>query len=95
MRGKCRDCSAPISPRYPLVEAGTAALFGLLAARFGADPVLPAYLYLAAVGIALALIDLDTKRLPDVLTLPSYGVAAVLLAIAGIFGDHEGAPLRA
>ena len=35
LRGKCADCKAPISPRYPLVEAGTAALFVAVAARFG------------------------------------------------------------
>ena len=48
-----------------------------MALRFGLDPVLPAYLYLAAVGLALALIDLDCRRLPDALTLPSYPVVAV------------------
>jgi leader peptidase (prepilin peptidase)/N-methyltransferase len=95
LRGRCRDCGYPISARYPLVEAGTAALFGVMAARFGWDWELPAYLYLAAVGFALALIDLDTKRLPDVLTLPSYAVATVLLGLASVLGDHPGAPFRA
>ncbi|MCW2726874.1 MAG: Prepilin peptidase [Frankiales bacterium] len=80
LRGRCRDCGAPISRRYPLVEAATAGLFVVMLLRFGVDPVLPAYLYLAAVGLALALIDVDVKRLPDALTLPSYPVAAVLLA---------------
>jgi leader peptidase (prepilin peptidase)/N-methyltransferase len=70
-----------ISRRYPLVEAATAGLFVVMLLRFGVDPVLPAYLYLAAIGIALALIDIDVKRLPDALTLPSYPVAAVLLAV--------------
>ena len=90
LRGRCRDCSSGISVRYPLVEAGTAGLFAVMALRFGADPVLPAYLYLAAVGIALALIDLDCKRLPDVLTLPSYVVAAVLLGSAALLGSDSG-----
>lgn len=84
LRGRCRDCGAPISARYPLVEVGTAALFGAVAVRFGLAPELPAYLYLAAVGIALSLIDLDVKRLPDALTLPSYGVAVVLLGAASV-----------
>jgi leader peptidase (prepilin peptidase)/N-methyltransferase len=84
LRGKCRDCGEPISLRYPLVEAGTAGLFVVMALRFGVDAVLPAYLYLAAVGLALGLIDIDVKRLPDVLTLPSYGVAGALLTLAAV-----------
>jgi leader peptidase (prepilin peptidase)/N-methyltransferase len=89
LRGKCRDCGAAISVRYPLVEAGTAALFVVMALRFGIGATLPAYLYLCAVGLALALIDLDVKRLPDALTLPSYAVGAVLLAIPAVV-DHNG-----
>jgi leader peptidase (prepilin peptidase) / N-methyltransferase len=84
LRGRCADCRAPISARYPLVEAGTAALFVAVAARFGWSWELPAYLYLAAVAIALALIDLDVKRLPDTIVLPSYSVALLLLAPAMI-----------
>lgn len=95
LRGRCRDCQAPISARYPLVELLTGVLFAVMALRFGADWELPAYLYLAAVGLALALIDLDTRRLPDVLTLPSWAVAAVLLTLASVLGDHPGALLRA
>jgi leader peptidase (prepilin peptidase)/N-methyltransferase len=89
LRGRCRDCGEPISARYPLVEAGTGVLFALLVLRFGAAAELPAYLYLAAVGIALALIDLDVKRLPDVLTLPSYAVGFVLLGVASISEPHQ------
>lgn len=95
LRGRCRDCGARISVRYPAVEAACGGLFAVFAARFGADWELPAYLYLAAVGLALALIDLDTKRLPDVLTLPSVGVGAALLSLATVLGDHPGALLRA
>jgi leader peptidase (prepilin peptidase)/N-methyltransferase len=84
LRGRCRDCRAHISRRYPLVELGTAVAFAVVAARFGWQPELPAYLYLAAVSIALAGIDIDVKRLPDVLTLPSYGVGTVLLAVASL-----------
>lgn len=95
LRGRCRDCAEPISVRYPLVEAASAGLFAVMAARFGADWALPAFLYVAAVGLALALIDLDTQRLPDVLTLPSYAVVAGLLALAAWRGDHDGDLLRA
>ena len=95
LRGRCRDCAEPISPRYPLVEAGTGVLFALTALRFGLDAALPAYLYLVAVGIALALIDIDLYRLPDALTLPSYPVALVLLGGAALAQDATDAWLRA
>jgi len=95
LRGRCRDCGTAISPRYPVLEALCAALFVVMVVRFGPDPVLPAYLYLVAVGLALALIDLDCKRLPDALTLPSYPVAIVLLGAAALLGSDSGEPLRA
>jgi leader peptidase (prepilin peptidase)/N-methyltransferase len=88
LRGKCRDCAAPISVRYPLVEALTGILFAIMAVKLGPQAELPAYLYLVAVGVALALIDLDVKRLPDVLTLPSYPVGAVLLGLASLHDGH-------
>jgi leader peptidase (prepilin peptidase)/N-methyltransferase len=88
LRGRCRDCAGPVSARYPLVELLTAALFGLLGWHFGFHLVLVAYLYLAAVSVALALIDIDLKKLPDVLTLPSYPIGAVLLAV-GALGAHQ------
>jgi leader peptidase (prepilin peptidase)/N-methyltransferase len=95
LRGKCRNCANPISPRYPLVEAGTAALFVAFGLRLGVHAALPAYLYLAAVGVALAMIDLDVQRLPDVLTLPSYPIALALLGIAAAVDDEPHAYVRA
>lgn len=86
LRGRCRDCGGRISTRYPLVELTTAALGCLVVLRFaGVDDgawALPAYLYLAGLGLALALIDLDVHRLPDALVLPAYPVTLALLALA-------------
>jgi leader peptidase (prepilin peptidase) / N-methyltransferase len=88
LHGRCRHCGSRISARYPLVELLTACLFAAMAEWFGPVAQLPAYLYLVAVGVALALIDLDVKRLPDVLTLPSYPVGVVLLGVAS-WAHHD------
>ncbi|RMI13101.1 prepilin peptidase [Cellulomonas triticagri] len=85
LRGRCRDCGAPISARYPLVEAATGALFALAAWWCWAQDVpwfLPALAYFVAVAVALALIDVDVHRLPDAIVLPSYPVVLVLLTVA-------------
>jgi leader peptidase (prepilin peptidase)/N-methyltransferase len=109
LRGKCRSCSAPISARYPLVELGTGLLFFVvslpLAAKLAAiQPtvnliasglILVAFLYLAAISVALAFIDLEHHRLPNSIVLPSYGVAAILLGAAGILGGDYQALIRA
>ncbi|TFD77160.1 prepilin peptidase [Cryobacterium sp. Sr8] len=100
LRGRCRDCAAGISVRYPLVELGTAVFFGVVAlwalsgglvstgsttglgsttATAGLVVVLVAFLYLAAVSVALGMIDLDTHTLPNRIVLPAYPVATVLL----------------
>jgi leader peptidase (prepilin peptidase) / N-methyltransferase len=94
LRGRCADCAAPISARYPLVEAGTAALFVAVTAHFGLSWKLPAYLYLAGVAVALTAIDLDTMRLPDAIVLPSYGIALGLLTPAMVAEDGWAAGIR-
>lgn len=93
LRARCRECSAPISARYPAVEAATAVAFGLVVwgAYAGTFPAatLPLLLYWASVAIALSLIDVDHHRLPDAIVLPSYAVTAILLAVASAAtGDY-------
>ena len=95
LRGRCRTCRTRISPRYPLVELLTGVVFASLAVRVGYDPALPAFLYLGAIGVALALIDIDVKRLPDVIVLPSYVVAVVLLGVAALVDGAGDDALRA
>lgn len=81
-RGACAHCDKPFGARHLVVEVVTGLAFALVALRFGPSPELPAYLYLAYVGIVLSGIDAAVKRLPDVLTLPSYPAMAGLLALA-------------
>ncbi len=98
LRGRCADCRAPISVRYPAVELLTAALFVVVTARaaaLGQLAALPALLWFAAAGIALAVIDLDVRRLPDTIVLPSYAVLAALLAAAALAQDDPTALVRA
>lgn len=73
LRGRCRDCAAPIHWRYPAVELGTAALFVAVGIRLGWSPYLLAVLIVAAAGVSLTLIDLNCRRLP----FPITGAAAV------------------
>jgi leader peptidase (prepilin peptidase)/N-methyltransferase len=98
LRGRCADCSSPISARYPLVEAGTAILFVITALQLrhlDRLPSTPAYLYLAAAGVALALIDGRSRRLPNSIVYPSYPVLLVLLAGASAVSGDWSALLRA
>jgi leader peptidase (prepilin peptidase)/N-methyltransferase len=83
LRGRCASCRTRISARYPLVELGTAVLFAAITERFGITVLLPAYLYLAAIGVALAMIEFDVRRVPDTLVLPSYVISVLLLMPAG------------
>jgi leader peptidase (prepilin peptidase)/N-methyltransferase len=81
LRGRCRDCAAPISWRYPLVEAATGLLFLAAGLRFGLSPYLAGALALLAAGIALALIDLAHQRLPFAITAVTGAlVTAALVA---------------
>ncbi|MBX9849820.1 MAG: A24 family peptidase [Rhodocyclaceae bacterium] len=70
LRGKCSSCKAPISARYPLVEASTAALFVAAILHFGPTAQGLAAIVFLTILLALALIDFDTTLLPDDLTLP-------------------------
>src|SRR5690554_1009399 len=102
LRGRCRDCAAVISPRYPLVELATGAFFaGVTVWLLG--PVAPdalaespaatlvalaGFLYLAAITVALTLIDLDTHTLPNKIVFPAYIVGVIVLTIASaLSGD--------
>jgi leader peptidase (prepilin peptidase)/N-methyltransferase len=69
--------------RIGIVTGLAAVALGAVGAAIGAGAELPAYLWLAAVGVTLAVIDLDCLRLPDRLTLPSIPVGLALLAIPG------------
>ena len=80
LRGRCAGCGYRISPRYPLVETAAAILGVAVAYAFG-----PTWQTVAALGftwslLALTLIDLDHKLLPDSITLPLLWAGVVIAA---------------
>lgn len=92
--GKCSACKAPISPRYPVVEAIAGLLSGYIAWRYGWSAAMAGALILAWAMIALAFIDLDTFYLPDAITLPLLW-AGLLFNLGGAFTDIRSAVIGA
>jgi len=94
LRGKCSACKAPISLRYPVVEALSAALAGYIAWRYGFTAAALGALLFAWAMIALTFIDLDTFFLPDSITLPLLW-AGFLFNAGGVFADLHSAVIGA
>ncbi len=84
LRGRCSECRAPISPRYPAVELLTAALSALVVWQLGSSLQGLAALVLVWMLIALTFIDIDTQILPDDLSLPLLWMG-LLLNLNGTF----------
>lgn len=84
LRGRCANCQAPISARYPLLEAGCGVVFVLIFVLFGATWQTLGYWAFFGWLLALALIDLDTMTLPNSLTQSGLSVGLGFQAIAGL-----------
>ncbi len=80
LRGRCRACRQPISPRYPLVELCMACLSMALYARFGPGLAFVCYFPFLAALLAIIFIDIDHQIIPDVISLPG-----IVLGFAGSF----------
>lgn len=90
LRGHCRSCSQPISPRYPLVEAATAALcVGAVLVHHSASSIALS-IALILIVVPAALIDLEHKIIPNKITALGGAVALVL----GLALDPSGEPSR-
>ncbi|HXG75721.1 MAG TPA: prepilin peptidase, partial [Gaiellaceae bacterium] len=77
LRGRCRHCGVRISPVYPLLEAGTAALVAACFAVFGPTPYAALAAGFCAVLLTLAVIDARHRIIPNRIVLPAAGVALV------------------
>lgn len=94
LRGKCSNCNAPISARYPIVEFTTMLLSLLVAWQFGPTPQALVGIIATWYLIAMSLIDYDTHLLPDNLTLPLMWVGLVA-ALVPVFADLRSAVIGA
>lgn len=95
LRGRCRDCGARISARYPLVELGTGVAFALTFLWVGWSVLLPFALWFAAAAIAMVLIDIEYHRLPNSLTLTTYPVVLTGFALTALVESQGPAFVRA
>lgn len=94
LRGKCSACKAPISIRYPLVEAVSGLLSAYAAAHFGPGPAaIGAILFIWAM-IALTGIDFDTQLLPDSIILPLLWLG-LLFNLSGTYATLSSAVIGA
>lgn len=90
LRGRCRHCTAPISPRYPLVEALTAALcVGAVLAHGSAGGIALAVV-LVLVLVPVTVIDLEYRIIPNRIT----AAGAILALLIGTALDPAGEPER-
>ncbi|WP_269449129.1 prepilin peptidase [Massilia endophytica] len=94
LRGKCSHCKAPIPARYPIIEALTALVSGLLVWTFGSGYAGMATLLFAYLLIAMTFIDADTQLLPDDLTYPLLW-AGLLMNLNGTFVPLQDAVIGA
>ncbi|WP_291993268.1 A24 family peptidase [Candidatus Accumulibacter sp. ACC003] len=94
LRGRCSACAAPISPRYPLVEASSALLSAFAAFHFGYGWAAFGAMLLIWCLIALTFIDFDSQLLPDSITLPLLW-AGLLFNLFATFTDLPSAVLGA
>ncbi|NGZ85812.1 prepilin peptidase [Duganella aceris] len=84
LRGRCSNCKAPISARYPAVEALTGVLSALVVWKLGSGWAGLAALFFLYALIAMTFIDFDTQLLPDDLTYPLLW-AGLLMNVNGTY----------
>lgn len=89
LRARCRHCGASIAWRYPIVELATAVLFYAVVREFGITPAAAKWLVVVSLLEILFWTDLETRLLPDVLTLGGLAAAlglALLIPVTGGLG---------
>ena len=91
LRGRCRTCRAPISPRYPLVETAVGLLVLASFLRWGPTLTAATAALLALASVVLAATDLEGRVLPDEITLGTLAVAVLLAGARDVVDGSAGA----
>ncbi len=94
LRGRCRACGIPISPRYPIVEAVTGLAFAASVLRYGISPQAAALSLLSAASVILIGTDLSHRVLPEEITRGALGLGLLLAALRDTLLRPEGVPFR-
>ena len=82
LRGRCRDCRATISPRYPLVELANALFYLAIYLHTGPTPGFFLIAAFVSMIVVLIYIDAEIQILPDVIDLPGIAVGIAIGALA-------------
>ena len=94
LRGRCASCKAPISIRYPIVEAISGLMAAYIGWKFGFTLSMAGALVFCLALLALTVIDIDTQLLPDDITLPLMWTG-LLLNLNNLFAPLSSAVLGA
>jgi leader peptidase (prepilin peptidase)/N-methyltransferase len=86
LRGHCRSCHGAISPRYPLTEALTGGLFGAVVLALGASRAIWLDLIFIGALVAITVIDLEHRIIPNRITAP---LAVTAVALTALLEPHQ------
>jgi len=86
LRGRCRDCGIRLSPRVPLVEFTTGALFALLGYLYGPGAAMGLGWFFAALLLVIFVIDLEHQIIPNVIVYPAIVLAFL---VPWLTGSHD------
>ncbi len=86
LRGRCRNCHKAITPRYAIIELFTALLFVACYLRFGNSMETAKWCVFCYITLGLIFTDLETRLLPDVMTIPGILLGLIFAALSPVHG---------
>ncbi len=93
LRGKCLKCKSKISYQYPIVEGLTGIIFTGIFLTFGLIPILPLYLIVASLLIAMSVYDFKHKIIPDGMVYTFVAMSFIVMCLTHPLGQLFSLPL--